>query len=911
MKTQVSQLLLTGLLMLSMSLTLVGQQTQAEKDGIPPLDELLGRQDTYRHFFGATTPDSVPFNQGNIYDPFQLIQGRLAGVSITRPGGDPNREFQMRIRGVNTLTSNWRPLIVIDGVAGMSLDNLDPNDIGNIQVLKTAAASAMYGMRGANGVVLITTKRTTSSEPKVTAHASVAVDRVGKLHQTLSADEFRARGGRDYGSSSNMIDELIQTGLTENLGFSIRQSVNGFSYSASVNYRDLEGLVQPSNRQRLNSNIIVTQKAINDRLRVSLRVNNVNESRGDVADDLFRHMTLNNPTAPVFDDVDTELDGGYFSQGVFGFTNAVALHDETILQQERKQLAVGVQLAFDITSFLTISGQYTQDRSNVLSGEYRSRFSPIIGRSSQGYAERNSDDRFTELADIGLHVNKAVNDDLTISGSLSMGFVKNTFEGFTAGSARFLFDAQTYNNLGAGANLDFLDNIDSYRTEDRLNSMYGSVEVNYKESLQAFFNWRSDTYSGFIEDKTGLFYGGGVRYDLTEVMDAGNSTKIYLRGGYGITGNLPIRPYLGEARFEEGLISDLDDDPLTTDDRFRNISQIWNFNPTLTWEKVKELNLGLDFSIGDFGLSGSVDYFSRNSEDLIFREFVPIGSPNVFAPGEFFTSFQVNTNFIDMSSSGVELSLNYERGTKEGILWQSQLNTTFYQQPVIDRMGSAINRSIESLSGFGFLSVTNGTNFVSRQILGEEIGGLYTPQYLGRQEDGTPLIEGSTSDVNLERAGNSLPTSDIGVYNRLVKGKWELNFLLRGSTGHSLLNVTRMIHENSPVFPSFENIVTSGSDPGLNQTVVSDLYVEDASFLRLNHLTISRDFSISTKSTLNVSLTGQNLFTLTGYEGIDPEVRYLDRNQSFEPYQALASGIATRELYFPSRTYTLQVRISF
>ena len=129
MKTQVSQLLLTGLLMLSMSLTLVGQQTQAEKDGIPPLDELLGRQDTYRHFFGATTPDSVPFNQGNIYDPFQLIQGRLAGVSITRPGGDPNREFQMRIRGVNTLTSNWRPLIVIDGVAGMSLDNLDPNDM--------------------------------------------------------------------------------------------------------------------------------------------------------------------------------------------------------------------------------------------------------------------------------------------------------------------------------------------------------------------------------------------------------------------------------------------------------------------------------------------------------------------------------------------------------------------------------------------------------------------------------------------------------------------------------------------------------------------------------------------------------------------------------------------------------------
>jgi len=852
------------------------------------------------------------FNTGNLYDPWQLIQGRIAGVSITRPGGDPNGEFTIRIRGLNTLTQDWRPLVVLDGVAGVSMDNIDPNNVGSIQVLKEAAAAAIYGVRGANGVVIITSKRAKEGAPSVSAFASVSIDKVGKVHESLSADAFIAGGGLNLGGNTNWKEEMIQTGLTENLGFSVRQTAGGMSYSASVNYRDIEGLVGPSNRRTLNTSFFISQRAINDRLTLSVRVNSTNESRGIVSPLLFRYITLSNPTMPILDDINTPQDGGYFQQDLFDSYNPLALQNEQIFQQERKRLLTTGQFSFEVNPLITLRGQYTQDRFNQISGSYWSRYDYQIGNFNQGIAQRRSDDSFAEIADLSVHFNKRINDKIWIMADIGTGFVKTDHQGFYAGTTRYLFDSQSFNNLGAGANrVGFNAGSTSYKTEDRLNSYYGRVAVSYKESLNAFVNFRADSYSGFINDKTGLFYGMGLRYDVTSVMDAGEFNNLSLRMSYGVTGNLPRDPTLGRAIYGNGGIRDLDSDPNTTDDLFNNIQQLWNVNPELTWETVKEFNLGLDFSLGTFGITGTLDYFSRKSEDLLFQEAVPIGSPNVFAPNEFFTAASVYSNFFDLSSSGVEISLNYgnSKTSDEGIQWQSQVNAIFYQQPVFDRMGSAVGGSYEQLTGFGFLSRVNGTNLTTQHRLGQEVGGLYTPRFLGKLDDGTPLIDGQPFG-DTDKVGNSLPSADLGIFNQFRKGNWELNMMLRGTFGHSLLNVTRMIHENTS-FTGLFNKVTSDKDENLNSTFISDLYVENASFLRLHHMTISRNFDLGAKSTLNIALTGQNLFTLTGYEGIDPEVRYLDQGQPFEPYQALASGIASRELYYPSRTYTLSVRVSF
>ena len=904
MRVKVSTIISSCLLVLGLGFSLPAQETQTrtEREEVPLLHDLTLEkiQDILIDY------DTTNFNQGNNYDPWQLIQGRVAGVSITRPGGDPNGEYVIRIRGLTTLSSDWRPLIVVDGVAGISLEHIDPNDIADIQVLKEAAASAFYGMRGANGVVVITTRRAREGVPSVTAHASVSIDRVAKMHQTLDAQTFRSSGGFDLGSDTNWSDLFLQTGLTENLGFSIRQTVGGTSYSASVNYRDIEGLVGPSKRRRLNTAFVVSQRAINDRLNLSIRVNSTTQTSSTVNSSLFREMTIYNPTAPVFDDVNTVQDGGYFQQGFFA--NPLSIQNEQFYMTEGRSLLLSGQFSFEINHFLSIHGQYTQDRSALIQGRYNSRFDQQIGASYQGIARRSTDDYLRELGDLSIRVNKQLNSKFRVQAELGMGFINNDVQGFNAISSRYLFDSQTFNNLGAGANRNSQGGSNSYRSVDKMNSYYARVAVNYKDNLSGYFNVRSDAYSG-LGGSRGLFYGGGFRYDVTSVMDAGRYNKLSLRMSYGVTGNRPD-PYLGEAFYNVGNVVDLDRDPNSSDDQFRGLRQFWNANPELTWETVKEFNLGMDFELASLGITGSIDYFSRKSEDLIFREFVLVGSPNVFAPDEFFTTSAVNTNFFDLSSSGIEISLNYQKKLWNKLNWESEFNTIFYQQPTIDRMSSKTDNTFERLSGFGFISFVNGTNFVTRQVLGEEVGGLYTPRFLGVTETGEPLVDGNTFG-DLEKSGNSLPSADLGFYNRMTMGKWELNFLIRGTLGHSLLNVTRMIYENTPTFLTPTNIVTSDKDPNVNATVVSDLYVEDASFLRLNHLTIARDFYLSNARRLNVSLTGQNLFNITQYAGIDPEVRYLDSNQGFAPYQALASGIATRELYFPSRTWTLAVRLNF
>lgn len=236
---------------------------------------------------------------------------------------------------------------------------------------------------------------------------------------------------------------------------------------------------------------------------------------------------------------------------------------------------------------------------------------------------------------------------------------------------------------------------------------------------------------------------------------------------------------------------------------------------------------------------------------------------------------------------------------------------TFYQQPTIERMNSVTGFAPELLTGFGFLSTGNGANLVTQQRLGGEVGALHAPVYLGQDQQGRPLLDSGQGLLSWGLAGSSLPTADIGFYNSVTQGNWYFNALLRGSFGHSMLNVMRMIHEADDFASRFFNRVTSDEDQNLTFSAISDLFVEDASFLRLNHITLGRSFKLAKDYSISAEITAQNLFTLTSYLGTDPEVRYLDDTNTFEQFEALASGIDNRELYFPTRTYTFTLRLNF
>ncbi len=269
------------------------------------------------------------FNRGNVSSPAQLLQGKVAGLSITRPGGNPNNGFNIRLRGLSTFGANSAPLIVLDGVIGASLENVDPNDIQSIDVLKDGSAAAIYGARGSSGVILITTTKQGSKQgtTNVSINSFATLDQATNLIPVLSAEEFVARGGTNFGSNTDWRNELISDALSTTTNASISGSFGSTNYLAAVNYRDNNGIVDGVGNERLNTRLNLSQAALNNRLRLNMNLSFTTVDSESINDAAFRYATIYNPTAPIFEDTPTanQRFGGYFQRDLFDFFNPVAL----------------------------------------------------------------------------------------------------------------------------------------------------------------------------------------------------------------------------------------------------------------------------------------------------------------------------------------------------------------------------------------------------------------------------------------------------------------------------------------------------------------------------------------------------------------------------------------------------------
>ena len=849
------------------------------------------------------------FNQGNLYDPWQLLIGKVPGLAISRPGGDPNLDYEIRIRGVNTWTSNSVPLIVLDGVVGATLNQVDPNNIASVEVLKTSAATAFYGVRGSNGVVIINTRMANAEALEVTAGVSISIDQLGRTMPVLGPEEFLARGGTNFGAQTDWIEESTQTGLTENANFSIRQNLGKTSFRISANYRDIEGIVSPVTRKRINATVAIRHE-ITDRLEMGFSFFATQEERGKVNPLAFRQMTIYNPTAPVFDDLNTAQDGGYFQRDLFDFFNPISLLREQIDEEEEKSTLLNFSFNYRITPDLTLSGNYAQDRFNILGGRYNSRYDLMIGMRSNGIASRSTLDSFSEIGDLKLDYTRELGSSWILSAQLGLGFQNREEEGFWAQVRQFLLDSQGFDNLRFGSiRSGFNTDVSSFLLGDRLNSTYARATVASEKGFKAFLNLRADSYSGFINNKTGLFYGLGLEYDLLKVVDAGPITRLTVRASTGRSGNLPPDPTIAYAVFGPGGAVDLDNDPNTPDDVFVGLRLRGNQNPELTSETVDETNLGIDVGFIDNRLNMSVDYYRRKSKGSYLNMPVVVGAPHVYIEGEFYTAPSIFDNVVDLSSGGVEVSLNYRNRSDRSIQWNSTVNLSLYDRPVIDRLGSDVG-DFEFIRGFGSFIPGGLGNFLSVNRVGDRMGELYAPRLLGVDENGNAVL--STFDPNeYEPIGNGLPTTDISFFNTVSYGNWYASAMLSGSMGHSVLNIYRWFYENADRGSNTWNSVNTDKNLGLSQTPsINDNYIEDASFLRLTYLTVGRKLAFKNVPDLKVEFTVQNLFTITGYEGLDPEVRYINQRNGDFFTQGTAPGIEIRDTYFTTRTFTLAVRLS-
>ncbi|MFC3879358.1 SusC/RagA family TonB-linked outer membrane protein [Algoriphagus namhaensis] len=857
------------------------------------------------------------FNKGNISNPAQLLQGKVAGLSITRAGGSPNGGFNVRLRGLSTFGANQSPLIVLDGVIGASIENVDPNDIESIDVLKDGSAAAIYGARGSSGVILITTTKKKSKEAttNVSINTFGTVDQATNLIPVLSAEEFVARGGTDFGSNTDWREELTQDAFSYTTNASVSGGVNNTSYMASVNYRDNQGIVKGVSNKRLNTRLNLSQSAINNRLRLNVNLSFSNIDSEDINGGAFRYATIYNPTAPVFENTEdaNERFGGYFQRDLFDFLNPVALANQQRFIGETKTALTSYRAEFDILPNLTISAQYSQDRRNTLSGAFWSRQDFQVGLGAGGSAQRNTFDRTQKIFETTLRYETDIADGLNMTLLGGLGFQETTNQGFNARSRQFLFDLG-WNNLGAGA-IRVGNNTDmsSFANQDQLNSAFGRANFNYNNTFFFSASARAETYSGFgANNQTGVFPAFSAGADFTQIFDMGLFSQFKPRVSYGVTGNLPPSPTLALGVFGNGNRIDLDGDPLTQNDIYVGIVQNSNPNQDLKWETKKEFNVGVDFAMFNDKVTGSVDYYTRNISDLLFNVPVATGAPNPFDPGRFNTVGSTWVNLADLRAAGFEFALGVKQIALGQVSWSPNVNFTLYDKTEIVSL-SAGDLGFDELRFATPGAPGQNNNPIIYNRVGEKVGDIYGPRLEGLTDGGEYIL--STTDPNeFERLGNGLPAGEFGFANSFLYKNWSLNFFFRGTWGHDLYNSYRGFYENQdPGSNTWNSVITDKTQLVTSTPTFNSSYVEDASFVRLDNLELGYNIPTKSKnlSNLRVYFAGQNLFTITNYTGIDPEARLTDAENGDGFTTALSPGIERRNTFFQVRSFTLGVSLNF
>ncbi|MCH7412730.1 SusC/RagA family TonB-linked outer membrane protein [Belliella sp. R4-6] len=882
-----------------------------------------GTQDKKEITSSVASISSEGFNKGNFPNPQSLLTGKVAGLNISTPGGSPNAQPTVRLRGISSFGANSSPLVVLDGVIGASIDAVDPNDIESIDVLKDASAAAIYGTRGASGVILITTKKGSTKKgfSNVTINTFGSAEQATNLIPVLSPDEFRARRpeSSDFGNNTNWRDEILRTALNGTTNASLSGGFENTSYFASVNYRSNQGIVKNSGRETLNTRLNLSHGALNNRLRMNVNLAFTDTEANDIPGDALLFATILNPTMPVFDNSpEGLLNGGYFQPTGFDNNNPVALINTRTNQTKVRNALYSYRAEYDITDDLIVSAQFSQDILNTLNGQYLSRLdgAPNGGRNNNGIAQQNTYDRINTVISGNLRYEKEIFDGLNMS--VLGGVETQLFEerAFGAQVRQFLYD-QSWNNLGAaGIRFGNNTNIYSNAAKSTLNSVFGRANFNFRNIYFFSATLRAETYSGFgAQNQTGYFPAFSAGADLSQIFDMGPFNQFKLRGSFGIVGQLPPSPNLAQSIFLNGNRILLDANDINT--AWVAPLQTTNPNQFLKWETTRELTFGLDYALFDGKITGSMDYYRRNIEDLLFNVGVNVGQPNPFNPGGSqpnYTAGSIWANIAGLNSSGFEFLMTANNiNLGNGFTWTPTAVFTVYKRARIQDIGTGGLTLPEIRRGIPGAPGVNNSDVI-RNIEGQRVGDIYGPRLVSIESDGTAVLS-TTTPNEFERLGNALPTGDFGFTNQFNYKNWDMNFLLRGSWGHQMLNSFRLFYEGDGN-ATWNSVITKNTptNPVISNAPeqISDFYIERGDFLRLDNLQIGYNVPTRSSAISNLRFYAgvQNLFTITNFTGVDPEVRWTDTLDPMNPDQ-LAPGIERRSTYFVPRIWTTGLTITF
>ena len=876
-----------------------------------------------------TTVKAEDLNVGVYTTPAQLLQGKVPGLTIANTS-DPNGSASISLRGASTLRTGeaMEPYYVIDGVPGVSLSLIAPEDIESIDVLRDASATAIYGSKAANGVIIVTTKKgNKDGRTNVSYSGYVAWDKTLNTLDMMTADEVLAyadANGIDLSSyydvnnpaDVNWQDEVLRTAFSHNHNVAINGGNEKTSYNASINFLERQGVVRGTGMDRLTARSFLQTKAFNDRLDLSFNVNaSISNNESGPTDNEGRSaldaMNYYLPLNPIYNE-----DGTYYGRTTSQYYNPVSLINEDRYKTTQKLLQGVAKATVHIIDGLDWNLNLSYQNEQYIYNKYHSSQSQIVT-----YTSRNGDAERSTVENIKKQMETYINWDHTFNDAHKVGVMlgysweqSDNNDGFGIRAYNFYNDDLSYYNLALANSMsqdEIVDLNSQYLLSTlRMISYYGRINYSYKSKYLLQATVRRDGSSAFgANNRWGTFPAVSAAWRIIEedfMKDQNIFDDLKFRIGYGVSGNslgfdaFYARQVYGSTGWFTG----------SDGNNYHVLGATRNANPDLKWEKTGMFNVGLDFGFFNNRLTGTIEYYNKKTSDLIYS----YGVSTLIYPYS-----EMVANVGDISNKGIEITINAVPVQTKDFTWSTSLNLSHNKNEVVSMSNSEFSVNFIEMADPNINSYSN--QHVQRLMEGAPIGQFYLWEWAGYDENGMSVfndydengnligVTDAPDDTDRRMAGSAQPKITFGWNNDLTWKNWSLSMFFQGVAGNKIFNAIRASYSDPTLLRSFgKNILAEvATEQNYNDSraqAPSTRYLENGSYLRLSTLTLGYNFGKlgNWVNNMRIYATCNNVFTITGYKGIDPEVNL----------GGLTPGMDMRNSNYPrTRSFMVGVNMNF
>lgn len=859
-----------------------------------------------------TSVKADDFAKGDIRDAGDLIKGKVAGLSITNNSGDPNATSSIRLRGVISLTGTNTPLVLIDGLEG-DLDTVAPEDIESIDVLKDASAAAIYGTRGAAGVIIITTKGGKRDDSvKVNYAGYVSASAFGKTLDMMTPEDIRAgkTNFKDLGYETDWLKEISRTAFTHNHNVSISGGNKDTSYSADFTYRDQDGVIVNTFGNDMRFNASLSHWFFNDMVKLSFNIQKRWHENGPVdaaGTQVYRMAIIRNPTAPV-----KNSDGSWNEDtSINYYQNPLAILNETKGETKSENTRLTGNLTIEPIQGWQTNLMLSTNRGNGNSNRYNTSnsYGQIVNYTT-GYASISHSSSKTDNLELTSTYKKTVGDH-RFEGVAGYSYQYSFYDSSSMSNTNFMSDYFLWHNIGLGQYLkDGRASMSSYAEDSKLIGFIGRVSYGYGNRYNALVSIRREGSSRFGDNhKWGTFPSASLGWTISNEEFMSNATwldNLKLRAGFGVTGVIPTSSYLSKTIYKLGSPYYYDDGTWK-----QGLNVASNPNPDLQWEKSTEYNIGLDWAVLGNRLSGTIDVYNKKTTGMLWEFSVPT-PPNLYN--------RTLANVGEMQNKGIEIAINATPVETKDFTWKTTATFAFNANKLVSLSNDLYETANTQYIAYLGEPISLPTQ---RMEVGQALGQWFGLKAVGVSDNGLWLIEhpetkevvelndGMLTDRTWHQyLGNAIPKMNVGWNHTFNYKNFDLNLQFTGQFGAKILNEARAYYENNAVN---YNRLKSAADKQFGQNVLSvaqkqtftSYHLESGNYLKLSNITLGYNVPVKKNAYISgarIYASAANLFAITAYSGLDPEM-----SNSSPTY----SGIDSRDKYPSIRTFTAGVNINF